>query len=290
MIRSRTGQAPPARLDVPSRDGTRLAGWVDGEGPPLVLVHGSLQDHTVSAALVRELRGTFTTYAMDRRGFGASGDADGYAIEREFEDVAAVVDAVAARAGGPVALWGHSYGASCAMGGAARTGNVGHLVLYEPSLGLPYPEGSIEVVEKALAAGDPEVAIVLVFQTILEMTDADIDAMRATPEWPARVAAAPTVPRECRAEESWVFQPGQFDAITAPTLLLSGTASPPSLKKATDDAAAAIPSARIRTLEGHAHIAHRTHPAMVATIVTEFVLVPLGWIPREAHHEKPHRS
>ena len=86
---------------------------------------------------------------MDRRGFGASGDGAGYSIERDFDDVAAVVDAVAARTGGPVALWGHSYGANCAMGGAARTANVGHLVLYEPSLGLPYPPGSIERIEDA---------------------------------------------------------------------------------------------------------------------------------------------
>jgi alpha-beta hydrolase superfamily lysophospholipase len=55
------------------------------------------------------------TFAMDRRGFGASGDAAAYSIELEFEDVAAVVDAVAARAGGPLALWGHSYCSNCAM-------------------------------------------------------------------------------------------------------------------------------------------------------------------------------
>jgi alpha-beta hydrolase superfamily lysophospholipase len=85
-----------------------------------VLVHGSLADHTTFDPLVAELRDAMTTFAMDRRGFGASGDAAGYAIWREFEDVAAVVDAVAGRTGRPVALWGHSYGAGCAIGGAAR--------------------------------------------------------------------------------------------------------------------------------------------------------------------------
>jgi pimeloyl-ACP methyl ester carboxylesterase len=97
------------RLEVRSADGTPLAVWVEGEGPPLVLVHGSMCDHTAFDPLVAELGTTMTTFAMDRRGFGASGDAAGYALEREFEDVAAVVEAVAARAGGPVALWGHSY-------------------------------------------------------------------------------------------------------------------------------------------------------------------------------------
>jgi pimeloyl-ACP methyl ester carboxylesterase len=96
------------RFGVRSADGTRLAVWVEGEGPPLVLVHGSMCDHTASDPLVAELRDTMTTFAMDRRGFGASGDAAGYALEREFEDVATVVEAVAVRTGGPVALWGHS--------------------------------------------------------------------------------------------------------------------------------------------------------------------------------------
>jgi pimeloyl-ACP methyl ester carboxylesterase len=127
------------RFDVRSADGTPLAVWADGEGPALVLVHGSMCDHSAFDPLVAELRDDMATYAMDRRGFGASGDAAGYAIEREFEDVAAVVAAVAARAGGPVALWGHSYGAGCAMGGAALTGDVHRLVLYEPGLGIPYP-------------------------------------------------------------------------------------------------------------------------------------------------------
>jgi len=98
------------------------------------------------------LRNHFTTFAMDRRGFGATPDTDGYSIDVDFADVAAVVDAVAARTGRTVALWGHSYGANCAMGGAARTSNVSHLILYEPSLGLSYPPGSIFKVVVSAAA------------------------------------------------------------------------------------------------------------------------------------------
>ena len=130
---SSTTPVRASRCDVRSRDGTPLAVWVEGDGPPIVLVHGSIQDDTISAALVHELRTDFTTFSMDRRGFGASGDRRKYTIERDFEDVAAVVDAVAARTAEQVALWGHSYGANCTMGGAALTRNVGHLVLYEPT-------------------------------------------------------------------------------------------------------------------------------------------------------------
>lgn len=116
MSHGNVTEATTSRFDVRSTDGTSLAVWVEGEGPALVMVHGSLQDHTASGALVDELRSDVATFSMDRRGFGESGDAAGYSIEREFEDVAAAVDAVAARTGGAVALWGHSYGANCAMG------------------------------------------------------------------------------------------------------------------------------------------------------------------------------
>ena len=259
------------RFGVRSADGTPLAVWVEGEGPPLVLVHGSMCDHTASDPLVAELRDTMTTFAMDRRGFGASGDAAGYALEREFEDVAAVVEAVAARTGGPVALWGHSYGAGCAMGGAALTGAVHHLVLYEPGLGIPYPAGSIEEVEAALAAGDAETALLLVLAGIVGMTDEEIASLRSGPRWPTMLASAPTVPRECRAEDGWTYRPGAFDGLSAPALLLAGAESHPMLRQATDRALAAIPGARVQVLEGHAHLAHRSDPAMVAAVIRGFV-------------------
>ncbi len=259
------------QFTVDTPDGASIAVWVEGDGPPLVMVHGSIADHTTFDPFVAVLRHRLTTFSMDRRGFGATGDTPGYTIERDFDDVAAVVDAVAARTGGPVALWGHSYGANCAMGGAARTSNVDHLVLYEPSLGIPYPPGSIERIEGALTRGDNEAAIVAVLVDILELTDEQIDVYRASPLWPVRLAAAPTIPRECRAEEAWVYQPGKFEMITAPTLLLTGSDSVPVVVEASDRAAAAIPDSRIRELAGHGHFAHHTDPAMVAEVVGQFI-------------------
>jgi pimeloyl-ACP methyl ester carboxylesterase len=259
------------QLTVHSPDGVPLAVWVEGEGPPLVLVHGSIQDHTVSWALVEALRSDFTTYAVDRRGFGASGDGSSYSLDREFADVAAVVDEVAARSGSRVALWGHSFGAGCAMGAAALTGNVSHLLLYEPGLGLPYPAGWVDEVERLVADGDLETAIVMVFRDLLEFTDEQIEQRRAEPDWAGRVATAPTVAREAWAEQEWTYAGKPMDRITAPTLMLSGSESPPDIRQATAAARTAIPGARVRVLAGHAHIAHRTHPDLVAGIVREFV-------------------
>jgi pimeloyl-ACP methyl ester carboxylesterase len=245
---------------VASRDGTEIAVWTSGQGPPLVLVHGAVADHTRWRPLLPHLEPRVTVHAMDRRGRGASGDAPGYAIEREFEDVAAV------------GLWGHSYGAGCAMGGAALTGDVHRLVLYEPGLGIPYPAGSIEEVEAALAAGDMETAVRLVLVGIVGVTEAEMAALRSGPRWPTLLASVPTVPRECRAEDGWRYRPGAFDGIVAPTLLLVGSESPPVLRQATDRAVAAIPGAGARLLQGRAHLAIRTDPAMVAAAIRQFVL------------------
>jgi pimeloyl-ACP methyl ester carboxylesterase len=105
---------------------------------------------------VGELRDEFTIFAMDRRGFGARLESPNYSAEREFNDVAAVVDAVAARTGRPVGLFGHSWGGSCALGASPHLPSLRALVLYEPSLGMRYPPGAVDRIEDRVAAGDNE--------------------------------------------------------------------------------------------------------------------------------------
>lgn len=121
----------------------------------------------------------------------------------------------------------------------------------------------VDHVEQVVAAGDHETALVMLFRDLLEFTEEQIEELRAGPEWAGRVAKAPTIVREARAEQGWEYPNGGMDRIAAPTLLLSGSDSTPDIKQATDAALAAIESARVRVLDGHAHIAHRTHPAMV---------------------------
>jgi pimeloyl-ACP methyl ester carboxylesterase len=277
--RTRSGEPTEERLDVTSTDGTALAVWPVGSGPPIVLVHGSLCDHRVFDALVQELAGEFTTFAVDRRGFGASGDASSYSIHQEFEDVAAVVRAVAARSGRSVALFGHSYGANCALGAAGLSTDVHRLVLYEPSLGLAYPPGAIESIERMIGAGDGEGALVAMLTEIVGLSEEEIRASRASDRWSTMLASGPSMIREARTEEGWVYGTGQFDAVVAPTLLLSGSDSPPELHQTTRAAALAV-GGEVRTLQDQGHVAVSTAPGLVARLVGEFV----GPDPRSVDH------
>ena len=168
---------------VTSEDGTRIGLWVSGEGPPLVMVHGAMADHTTLALVAPLLEPHFTVYALDRRGRGASGDAPTYSVEHEYADVAIVVDAVAGRTGGPVSLYGHSYGATCALGSALRTSNIYRLALYEPALRgvFDYPPGFLDRLSALVAAGEAEQAVELAYRERVGLTPAQLEAMRAMP-------------------------------------------------------------------------------------------------------------
>jgi len=101
----------PRMSTVSSKDRTPIAYWRSGEGPPLLLVHATTSDHTSWDVVQPAFAEHFTVYAMDRRGRGGSGDGATYAVDREFEDVAALVDHAAQQSGAPVYLVAHSYGA-----------------------------------------------------------------------------------------------------------------------------------------------------------------------------------
>jgi pimeloyl-ACP methyl ester carboxylesterase len=261
---------------VVSRDGTEIACWTSGEGPPLVLVHGTTADHTRWRPLLPHLEPYATVHAIDRRGRGASGDAPEYHVTREFEDVAAVVDAVAEAAGSAVDVLGHSFGGLCAFGGAALTANVRRLVLYEgwpspnPDL-LALPPGVEERLDALLAEGDREAALETFFREVVRMPDEELVVYRALPAWQARITAAHTITRESRAEQAARLDPEQAATLTVPVLLLVGGDSPDVLTAGVDAVAAALPDVRIVVLDGQQHIAIDLVPEAFAEHVLAFL-------------------
>lgn len=252
-----------------SRDGTRIACEKSGTGPPLVLVHGTTADHHRWAPVLPALAKHFTVYACDRRGRGASGDGPVYAIEREFEDVAAVVDGI----GGPVDLLGHSYGALCSLEAAVLSPNLRRLVLYEPPIpaGMPItPEGVIDRLQALLDAGDNDGVVTTFMREVPRVPPEQLDRMRTLPAWRARVEAAATIPRELRAHDKYTFAPSKFEGLEVPVLLLLGGDSPPFFRAALERVQAAVPSARLVVLPGQQHVAIDTAPDLFAREVIDF--------------------
>ena len=269
---TRTDEATLAHTT--SRDGTEIGYFTSGEGPPLVLVHGGLGDHTRWSELLPYLEPYHTVHAMDRRGRGASGDGPDYAPQREFEDVAAVIDAVAEHSGSGVDVYGISNGATFALGAATLTPHIRRLALYEPGIAdaedLVTPELE-QRLDALLAAGDNEGLVETFFREALGLGDDDIATMRAQPSWPARVAVAHTLPRELRNTPEQLFDPAQAAQVEVPTLLLEGSDSPESLHADVRMVADAVPDTRIAVLEGQAHSADFLAPQLVADKLLAFL-------------------
>jgi pimeloyl-ACP methyl ester carboxylesterase len=211
---------------------------------------------------------------MDRRGRGGSGDSREYAIAREYEDVAAVVDTVATANGTAVDVYGHSFGAACALGGATLTSDVRRLAVYEPPVSSTadvYPAGLLERIDTLLKEGRLEDLAETVFRTELEMSDEDFEAFRSQPSWPSRVAAAPTIPRETRVELAGAFDLALAERIAVPTLLLTGEHSVDFLKADINLLAHALPDARVAVLEGQEHVADVLDPEAFANHLLIFL-------------------
>jgi pimeloyl-ACP methyl ester carboxylesterase len=261
---------PPDLVRFRSLDGTEIACERSGSGPALVLVHGTTADHARWAPVRPALEERFTVYACDRRGRGASGDGPTYALEREFEDVAAVVDGI----GGPVDVVGHSYGALCALEAATRAKNLRRLVLYEPPIfaGIPTtPRGLLERLEARLAAGDRAGVVATFLEEVARVPPEQLVRLRSLPAWHARVSAAGTIPRELRAQDAYVLAPERVRDLEAPVLLLLGGESPAFFRAAIELVRAAVPRSELVVLPGQTHLAIDRAPALFAREVVAFL-------------------
>lgn len=260
---------------VASPDGTGIARFSAGSGAPILLVHGTTADHTTFRVLGPRLAQSFATEAIDRRGRGESGDTESYSIEREFEDVAAVAETLAAEAGRSIPVFGHSYGGRCALGAALLTRSIDRVICYE---GAPAPTGrsyrpaGLEArLRERLVAHDPAGVLATFMTEVVGMTDPELDAFRADPIWPVRVRAAHTILRELEAEASAVASLDALGDVRQPVLQLLGSASRPIFRAATVALDARLRDGRIVEISGAKHAAHHTHPDVVVEAVRAFL-------------------
>ncbi|SEF35793.1 Pimeloyl-ACP methyl ester carboxylesterase [Amycolatopsis pretoriensis] len=238
-------------MNVTSADGTAIFFERRGSGAPVILVGGAFNDRTTVTGLAEVLAPDFTAITYDRRGRGDSGDSPDYAIEREIEDIAALI----AEAGGTASVFGHSSGAVLALEAAAAGIGIDKLVAYEPPYATPEQDRGdvLEQVQAQLAADDRDGAV-KTFLMVAGTPEEMVEGMKQAPVWGWFTALAHTLPYDLT-----ICGPGarprldHLAKITVPTLVIGGGASPEQLQAGARVAAEAVPGARYETLAGQDH-------------------------------------
>jgi pimeloyl-ACP methyl ester carboxylesterase len=245
---------------VESADGTTIAYRTRGSGEPIVFVHGvatSGGDWTFVEPL---LSNRFTVVAMDRRGRGASGDGPEHAMEREAEDVLAVVEAVGAEL-----LVGHSYGGLCSILAVERTDRIRRLVVYEPPIAARHRD--LGALDELVARGELDTALES-FLRAAGTPDDQLALIRSSPAWPVLIDAVPPLPRELHAAAEWRNPQGP---IQVPTLhLLGSETDAPVYLHGLDELLAAFPDVRRDQIPGQRHIGHVFAAEAFAELVAGF--------------------
>jgi len=242
-----------------------------------LLIHGS----TTDASLWNDTRGELgedrTLYLLNRRGRGGSTDESAYDVEREGQDVLAVIQALAMRhgEGAKLDVVAHSFGALCLLKALpASAPQIGRLVLYEPPL-LPADllpdESFVAAMRSELEAGRNEAVVEMFFRRIELLNDRQLAKLRSMSSWRMRVAAAPTIPRELEAVRSYrlpSFSPGQ---VQPPVLFLVGGISPPVMAEATRRVAECFQHPLHEVLPGQRHGAMNSSPALFVDTLRAFL-------------------
>jgi pimeloyl-ACP methyl ester carboxylesterase len=256
---------------VLSKDGTTIAFDQSGQGPALILVGGAFQYRAIdprTAQLATLLAEQFTVFHYDRRGRGDSGDTQPYEVEREVEDLEALIQ----EAGGASFVFGMSSGGSLALDAAERGLAITKLAVYE----VPFNSGD----ERAQAAAQHYSRALTVLLSegrrgdavTLAMTTWGAEAsavagMRQTPIWPLFEAVAPTLAYDDAIMGDGAVPTARLASITVPTLVMAGGASPAFMLDAAQEAAHALPGARLRILEGQTH---DVAPEVLTPVLVEF--------------------
>jgi alpha-beta hydrolase superfamily lysophospholipase len=258
---------------VVSRDGTAIAFTRSGEGPPVILVDGALcyRASGPSGPLAARLSGRFTVYSYDRRGRDGSGDTLPYTVEREVEDIEALVK----EAGGSAYVYGISSGAALALEAAARLTGIRKLALYEAPFIVddthpPRPEDYLARMDELVAAGRRGDAVRMFLRTV-GVPAFGLMIMRLMPVWRKLTAVAHTLPYDLRVlGDTGSGRPLPADrwaTATVPTLVMDGGKSPAWMRNAMRALADVLPDARYRTLPGQTHL---LKPQALVPVLREF--------------------
>ena len=257
---------------VRSKDGTTIAFDRSGSGPALILVAGAMSTRRSAADVASRLASSFTVYGYDRRGRGDSGDTMPYAVEREIEDLAALI----AEAGGSAFVMGKSSGAILALDAAAHGLAITKLAVYEPPLivdkdGPLLPAGFADHLAQLASSGHGGDAVQAFMTTALGMPAEVVSAMRQSSDWAGLEALAPTLAYDMTISdpvETGSREPlARWASVMLPVLVMDGGASPAWMRNGARALAETLPNSTHLTLENQTHAAD---PAMLAGALEEF--------------------
>jgi pimeloyl-ACP methyl ester carboxylesterase len=238
---------------VVSRDGTTIAYETAGDGPPIVLLNGAFRDHTIFDPLVPELAPHCTTYVYDRRGRGESGDAPAYAVEREIEDLEAVI----AEAGGQAVVFAGSCGANLALEAALAGASITKLALHEPfyrAQGYPVPPDDFTDNLRALLAEDKRSEAAEYFLAkVMELPPEVIADWRKAPLWTTNETNAHTLPYDTALCGDFNVPGQRLATLRTPTLVVNSDGTSDWLRAAAQATATALPNGRWMQLPGSWH-------------------------------------
>jgi pimeloyl-ACP methyl ester carboxylesterase len=253
-----------------SADGTKIAFDRTGSGPAVILVMGAFNDRSAGAPLAKALESQLTVFNYDRRGRGASGDTQPYAVAREVEDIEALIR----EAGGSVSVFGYSSGANLAVEAAASGLNIARLALFEAAFvvgeGPPPPPKDIAAQLAKLVSSGKRGEAVELFQTrLVGIPEAVVAQMRHAPFRPALEAIAHTLVYEATVVGDRTLPTARLGSIQSPTLVVYGGGSPAFMGNAAKALAATLPDGRHRALDGQSH---DIVPSVLAPVLLEFFL------------------
>jgi pimeloyl-ACP methyl ester carboxylesterase len=254
---------------VVSADGTVIAFDRFGEGPPVIMAAGAFNTRATTEPLARALQEQFSVLNYDRRGRGDSGDTAPYAVDREVEDLGALITA----AGGSAAVFGYSSGAILVLKAAAAGLPITHLVLYEPPFRPddnypPPPADLAEQVAKLVAAGRRGDAVELYQTKAIGIPEDVVVQMRHAPFRPGLEAIAHTLAYDAKITGDMSLPAGLLAAVLTPTLVICGEHSPPILRAAARAVARTLPSGRLCSLAGQTH---DISPEATAPVIAGFL-------------------
>jgi pimeloyl-ACP methyl ester carboxylesterase len=238
---------------VISGDGTAVAYERVGNGPALVVVNGAFCDHNSSMPLAAALSADFTVLTYDRRGRGGSGDNQPYAVEREIEDLEAVIKTV----GDTAFVYGESSGGALTFRAAAAGGPITRLAVMEPPYRVegapPAPEKYIETITELTSTGRHGDAVAYFMTAAVGQPPEAVEEARKLPMWADLEAMTPTLVYDALVMGDNQVPTDLLACVKVPTLMLDSTASPDWLRGASAAAAKGLPDAEHRSLDGTFH-------------------------------------